>query len=163
MTRRRTSAKMAQRRQSRAVATPQPSDRVASVRLTVKLVLWAMFFSGLFVLHAHLGLRTAALRAETRLLQTQVEQLMEQRRHMRGALGSAEDTQRIREIAETELGMVAAVQRRQITVDAETVAEVRDAAPLWRSRLGETSERRSPVGGLIEMLAGLCADQETRG
>jgi len=163
VTRRRTSAKMTQRRQTRAVGRTQPADRVASIRLTVKLVLWAMFLSGLFVLHAHVGLRTASLRAETRHLEGEVESLMEQRRHLRGALGSAEDSQRIREIAESELGMVAAVQRQRITVDAETAAEVREASLLWQSRLSEPAEPGSRIGGWIEMLAGLCADQETRG
>jgi hypothetical protein len=154
---------MAQRRQTRAVSRTQTSNRVASIRLTVKLVLWAMFFSGLFVLHAHVGLRTASLRAETRRLEGQAERLMEQRRQLRSTLGSAEDSQRIREVAEEELGMVAAVQRQRITVDAETVAEVRDASVLWQSRLSEPDRPASRMDGWIEMLAGLCVDQRNRG
>jgi cell division protein FtsL len=160
VTRRRTTTKVADRRQTLAVDKREQRDRVATLRLTVKLVLWATFFTGLFTLHAHLGLRTATLRAETRRLQSRVQDLLDERRQLTNALAETEDSARIRRIAEDQLGMVSIPPADRLLVRTDTVAEVRDAAPLWRAAPVAVNGEERSVSDWIELLAGLWADHD---
>lgn len=159
MTPLRSSRAVAVRRPTRAVEKTPAVDPVATVRLTVKLVLWAAFFTGLFTLHAHLGLRTATLRAETRRLQSQVQRLMDERRHLMTSVSAAADSGRIQRIAETELGMVTVPPTGRLVVHAATVAEVEEALPLWGREVPEREARQRVASEWLEYLASLWAGQ----
>ncbi|MBN1475327.1 cell division protein FtsL [Candidatus Sumerlaeota bacterium] len=162
MTRRRGQTRLTQRRQTLAVTQGATPQRVASVRLTVKLVLWFAFFTALFTFHVHLGLRTAALRAEARRLEHRLQDLRNERRQMSSELTAALDSARIQQIAESELGMVMVHPTQRLRVSARTVAEVEDSVAIWRG--GDDSDAHpSGVRQWIETLAGLWPGHESNG
>jgi cell division protein FtsL len=162
MTRRRGQTRLAQRRQTRAVTQTAMPQRVSSVRLTVKLVLWFAFFTALFTFHVHLGLRTAALRAEARHLEHRLQDLRNERRQVSSELTEALDSARIQRIAETELGMVMVHPTQRLRVSARTIAEVEDSVAIWRGGVAPDAEP-SGVRQWIETLAGLMPGHERNG
>jgi cell division protein FtsL len=162
MTRRRASSKVTARRTSYAVAKTVSQDRVASVRMTVKMVLWAAFFSALFTLHAHLGLKTAALRAETRRLQRTEQEMTNERRQLLTELTMAEDGNRVQQIALTQLHMVPENRSEQLVVPQGLVNEVHQAAADWTNP-GANLPAGGGVRAWLENLAGLWPGQDHRG
>jgi hypothetical protein len=150
------------RSQTAAVAKSQPTDRVATVRLMAKAVLWAVFFAGLFTLHAHVVMQTAALRAESSRLQRDVQELINARGPLAKELWEAQESGRLQAIAQEELGMVTVLSRDRLRVGAETRREVEEAAMMWHWPAGETpqAEEKRP---LIEILAGLWTGPDTAG
>ncbi|NUP89380.1 MAG: cell division protein FtsL [Candidatus Sumerlaeia bacterium] len=161
MTRRRASNKVSHRRTTNAVAETKSIDRVASLRLTVKLVLWATFFAALFTLHAHLGLKTAALRAETRRLQGEEIRLTNARRQLLNELTEASDSARVQQIAVTQLGMVEDNRLQHMVVPQRLVREVREAQETWVHPDSQTVP--GSVSAWLATLAGLWPGLENRG
>ncbi len=151
------------RSQTAAVAKSQPTDRVATVRLMAKAVLWAAFFAGLFTLHAHVVMQTAALRAESSRLQADVQDLIDARGPLAKELWEAQESGRLRATAEKELGMVTVLSRDRLRVTAETRREVKEAALMWHWPAGETTPQAEEKDPLIEILAGLWTGPDTAG
>ncbi len=160
MTRRRVIAKLVAHRQTQAVGDQLPRGCVASVQTMAKMVLWAAFFAALFTAHAHVGLRTALLRAEARRLQSRVDDLMEERRHLSADLAAVQDSGRIQRIAEEQLGMVALDPADRLVLSTTAVAEVEEAADLWHIDAPPTERTR--VRDWITVLASLWAGHETQ-